>query len=96
VNTFEPRFAFYNAFSMAVFTPVVDAWAPDFLVSVKFIVDTANSGNILINNVYYSPLPSVFVTVGMDVLGSKNSDPVDFISRYQRNSRLRGGVAYVF
>jgi hypothetical protein len=96
VNIFEPRFAFYNAFSFAVFTPIVDAWAQDFLVSVKFIVDTANDGNILINNIYYSPLASVFLNMGMDVLGSNNPSPVDFISRYQRNSRLRGGVAYVF
>lgn len=96
VNYFEPRYAFRNAFSFAVFTPVFDSWARRFLFSTKFIVDTANTGNILVSDVYYSPASALFLNLGVDLLGSNSSSPVDFISRYQRNDRIRGGIAYVF
>jgi hypothetical protein len=96
VDYFEPRFAFKNAFSFAIFTPVIDAWARDFLFSTKFILDTANEGNILITDFYYSPFTAFFFNLGCDILGSNSKSPVDFISRYQRNDRVRGGVAYVF
>lgn len=95
-NFFEPRYAFRNAFSFAVFSPIRDAWARRFLFSTKFIVDTDNTGNILVSDLYYSPLPALILNAGLDMLGSNNTDPVDFISRYQRNDRLRWGVAYVF
>ncbi len=96
VDYFEPRFAFKNAFSFALFTPLLNAWADRFLLSTKFIVDTANEGNILVADTFYSPLRSLFLDLGVDILGSNSTSPVDFISRYQRNDRLRGGVAYVF
>lgn len=94
--TFEPRFAFQNAFSFAVFTPIVDSWARRFLFTTKFIVDTANTGNILMSDAYYSPFARTFLNVGIDIIGSNSTVPVDFTSRYQRNDRLRGGIAYVF
>ncbi len=96
VNYFEPRYAFENAYSFAVYSPVFDRWARSFLFSTKFIVDTANTGNLLVSDVYYSPLASVFLNLGLDMLGSNSSSPVDFLSRYQRNDRIRGGVTYVF
>jgi len=96
VNYFEPRYAFRNAFSFAIFTPILDPWARRFLFSSKFILDTENNGNILVSDIYFSPLASLFLNLGLDILGSESVNPVDFISRYQRNDRLRGGIAYVF
>jgi hypothetical protein len=96
VETFEPRYAFRNAFSLAVFTPVAEAWADCFQVSTKFLVDTVHDGNILIFDSFYRPLASLMLNLGLDVLGSESTSPVDFISRYQRNDRVRGGLAYVF
>ncbi len=96
VNYFEPRYAFENAFSFALFTPVSDDWARRFLFSTKFVVDTVNDGNILLPDFYYSPFARFFLNMGIDVLGSNSRNPVDFISRYQRNDRLRGGATYVF
>lgn len=96
LNTFEPRYAFQNAFSFAVFSPINDDWARRFLLSGKFVVDTVNDGNILIGDIYYSPFRACFLNLGIDVLGSNNTSPVDFIARYQRNDRLRGGLTYVF
>jgi hypothetical protein len=95
-NFFEPRFAFKNAFSVAAFTPLFDDWARKFSLSTKFIVDTANTGNILIFDSFYSPLVRVVLNLGFDILGSNSTSPVDFISRYQRNDRVRGGVSYSF
>lgn len=95
-NFFEPRFAFKNAFSFAAFSPIFDDWARKFSLSTKYIVDTANTGNILVFDAFYSPLVRVVLNLGFDILGSDNPSPVDFISRYQRNDRLRGGVSYSF
>lgn len=95
-NYFEPRYSFQNAFSAAVVTPFYDAWARRFLFSTKFIVDTANTGNILVGDVYYSPASAWIFNAGLDLLGSNSADPVDFIARYQRNDRIRGAVTYVF
>ena len=39
---------------------------------------------------------SLVLNIGLDMLGSNNPSPVDFLSRYQRNDRIRGGVAYAF
>jgi len=96
VNTFEPRFAFKNAFSFAIFTPINDDWARRILFDTKFIVDTENDGNILVSDLFYSPAAKLVLNVGVDVLGSNSTSPVDFISRYQRNDRVRGGAGYVF
>ena len=96
VNYFEPRYAFKNAFSIAAFTPIFDDWARRFEMSTKFIVDTANTGNILVFDAFYSPLARLVLNLGLDMLGSDSTSPVDFISRYQRNDRIRGGVTYAF
>jgi hypothetical protein len=95
-NFFEPRYAFKNAFSLAAFTPIFDDWSRRFQLSTKYIVDTANTGNILVFDAFYSPLVRVVLNLGFDILGSDNTSPVDFISRYQRNDRFRGGVSYSF
>lgn len=96
VATFEPRYAFKNAYSAAIFTPIADAWARTILFSTKFIYDSLNRGNILISDLYYRPLSPLFFNVGMDMLGSDSRKPDDFISRYQRNDRVRGAVNYAF
>jgi hypothetical protein len=96
VATFEPRYAFSNAYSAAVFTPFIDAWAHSFLFSAKFIYDSLNQGNILIADAYYRPTGSLLLNIGIDVLGSESHRPEDFISRYQRNDRIRGGISYAF
>ncbi|MCO5143454.1 MAG: hypothetical protein M9962_10235 [Oligoflexia bacterium] len=95
-NIFEPRFAFKNAMSAALFTPIVSSWADRFLFSTKFVYDSDNTGNILIADAYIKPISRTFLNFGIDILGSNSRDPVDFISRYQRNDRLRAGVSYVF
>ncbi len=95
-NVFEQRFAFKNALSAALFTPVLERWAESFLFSTKFVVDTAHTGNILITDFHYIPAKQWFLHLGMDMMGSDNPGPVDFISRYQRNDRIRAGVAYAF
>lgn len=95
-NVFEPRYSFASAYSIAGFTPIFDAWARRLLLSARFVIDTANQGNILQTDAYYSPFPRAFLNVGLDMLGSESRSPVDFISRYQRNDRVRGGVSYAF
>jgi hypothetical protein len=91
---FEPRYPFQNAFSIAAFTPIEDSWARDFLVSTKFIVDTVYTGNVWVFDLFYSPLAHMVTNLGFDWLGSDNPNAVDFLSRYQRNSRIRAGVTY--
>jgi hypothetical protein len=93
---FEPRYAFQNAFSVAAFTPIKDDWGRKFLLSTKFIVDTVYTGNLLVFDLFYSPLPHLVTNLGFDWLGSNNPNAVDFLSRYQRNSRVRGGAFYSF
>jgi len=93
---FEPRYAFQNAFSGAVVTPFRDDWARRFLASAKFIVDTAFTGNLLVLDAFYSPFSHLYVNLGMDIIGSNSPTPADFLSRYQRNDRVRGAVAYSF
>lgn len=95
-DVFEPRYAFRNAVSFAVFTPVLDKWARAFLFTTRFVVDTVNEGNILQSDVYFRPIATAYVNLGLDILGSASRSPVDFISRYQRNDRIRGGVTYAF
>ncbi|MGE3262232.1 MAG: hypothetical protein AB7K68_10675 [Bacteriovoracia bacterium] len=94
--TFEPRYAFQNAYSMAVFTPISDKWARSFLFSTKFIFDSLNEGNILVTDLFYRPAGSLLLNLGVDILGSESQRPEDFISRYQRNDRVRGAVTYAF
>lgn len=95
-NVFEPRYGFENAYSLAAFSPIFDAWARRFLLSTRFVLDTANQGNILQLDTYYSPFARTFFNLGLDMLGSESRSPVDFIARYQRNDRVRGGVSYAF
>lgn len=95
-QVFEPRYAFKNAFSFAVFTPVFDSWARTFLFTTRFVVDTINRGNILQSDIYVRPLAAAYVNFGVDILGSDSRSAVDFISRYQANDRLRAGVTYAF
>ncbi len=93
---FEPRYAFQNAYAFTLLTPVFDSWASSFLLGTKFVLDTANQGNILQTDVYFWPFARTTVNLGIDILGSESTSPVDFISRYQRNDRVRGGITYVF
>lgn len=95
-SIFEPRFAFKSAFSVAAFTPIVDSWSNHFLFSMKLVVDTINQGNILQSDLRFYPIRPLTLMVGLEILGSESRSPVDFISRYQRNDRLKGGIAYVF
>jgi hypothetical protein len=74
----------------------MDDWARSFLFSTKFLVDMANEGNILQADFHYRPVARLFLNLGFDMLGSNSRSPVDFISRYQRNDRIRFGIAYVF
>jgi hypothetical protein len=96
VDFFEPRYSFQNAFSFAVFTPFSDDWAKDFLFGLKFIDDTANEGNLLVMDSFYYPWTQLILNLGVDLLGSRATSPVDFLARYQKNNRIRGGVSYVF
>lgn len=93
---FEPRYAFQNAFSFGLASPIAEAWSKRFLFSSKFIVDTVNTGNLLVTDLFYSPVEPVLLNAGADILGSNSTSPVDFLSRYQRNDRVRMGVSYVF
>jgi hypothetical protein len=93
---FEPRYAFKNAYSFSILTPFNDHWAKYFLLGTKFVLDTANQGNILQSDIYLWPFKNTTVNLGFDILGSESTSSVDFISRYQRNDRLRGGITYVF
>jgi hypothetical protein len=95
-NVFEPRYALRSAFALGVFTPIFDDWARSLLFSTKFLVDTANEGNILQADFLYRPVARLFLNLGLDMLGSNSRSPVDFISRYQRNDRVRFGISYVF
>jgi hypothetical protein len=95
-DVFEPRYAFKNAYSLAVFTPFLDRWARTFLFTTRFVLDTVNEGNILQSDVYIRPIATAYFNLGLDILGSARRSPVDFISRYQRNDRIRGGVTYAF
>jgi hypothetical protein len=96
IGLFEPRYAFSRAYSFSVVTPILADWARNFLVSTKFILDTVNQGNILQADLYYRPFRRTTLNLGLDMLGSESRSPVDFISRYQRNDRVRAGVSYVF
>ena len=93
---FEPRYAFREAYSVALFTPILDSWASSFLFSFKFIYDAVNVGNILQSDLRFYPMNRLSLNIGVEILGSESRSPVDFISRYQRNDRLKGGIAYVF
>ncbi|RZA05960.1 MAG: hypothetical protein EOP11_11535 [Proteobacteria bacterium] len=95
-DVFEPRYAFKSAYSLAVFTPFLDRWARTFLFTTRFVVDTVNEGNILQSDLFIRPIATAYINLGIDILGSRSRSPVDFISRYQRNDRLRGGVTYAF
>lgn len=95
VNIFEPRQSFRNAYSVSMITPIFDKWDL-FQFSTKFILDTANNGNILITDLHYKIFKHGLLNIGLDMLGSDSSSVVDFISRYQRNDRIRGGLAYAF
>lgn len=93
---FEPRHALQNAYSIALVSPLFDGLADSFLFSTKFVVDTLHEGNILITDAYIRPSRQWLLNLGLDMLGSKSSAPVDFISRYQRNDRVRFGAVYAF
>lgn len=95
-SLFEPRFAFKNAFSLGVFSPIKDEWSSKFLFSMKYIVDTIYNGNILNLDFHYKVMRRSYVSLGADFLGSETLTPVDFISKNQSNDRIRGGFIYVF
>ncbi len=95
-SVFEPRFAFQNAWSVLVKSPLLADWAQWFQTQWRVVVDTRANGNILMADFNFRPQPKWRFNLGVDVLGSSSTDVVDFISRYQRNDRVRGGVEYVF
>lgn len=95
-STFEPRYPFKNAYSFALISPIKDSWARSFLFSTKFVLDTLNQGNILVTDFYYSPARRTYLNLGADLLGSQSHRAEDFISRYQRNDRIRAAVTYAF
>ena len=81
---------------MAGFSSIRDQWSRRFQASIKFIFDTNNTGNLLMTDFFLSPFSRFVVNLGVDIIGSDNPSPVDFLSRYQRNDRLRIGLAYSF
>lgn len=93
---FEPRYAFKNAYSLFLRSPIISSWAPYFQSAVRFIVDTNNEGNILMADIATFPAKRLRFNFGIDLLGSASHRAVDFISRYQRNDRVRGGLHYSF
>lgn len=95
-SVFEPRYAFKNTYSGTLITSIFDSWAERFTWSTRFVLDTANNGNILISDFHLRAFERALLNLGIDILGSDNRNPVDFISRYQRNDRVRGGVSYAF
>jgi len=95
-GVFEPRYAFRNAYSFVFITSFLDDWAQKFTWSNRFVFDAANNGNILISDIHIRFFKRALLNFGIDILGSESRDPVDFISRYQRNDRLRGGLSYAF
>lgn len=77
-------------------SPLLADWAQWFQTQWRVVVDTRANGNILMADFNFRPQPKWRFNLGVDVLGSSSTDVVDFISRYQRNDRVRGGVEYVF
>lgn len=93
---FEPRHSYAEAFSLNIRTPFKESWGKYFWCSSRFVLDTPNRGNILITDVNFKPTHALLLNFGIDLLGSDSAKVVDFISRYQRNDRIRGGLKYVF
>ncbi len=95
-SLFEPLYSFKNAYSLQIKSPIKKEWAPYFQGAFHFIADANNQGNILMLDTIFQPLSRLNFGLGFDMLGSNSASAVDFISRYQRNDRLRGGLHYYF
>lgn len=95
-SVFEPRYSFHNALSATVRSSIMESWIPYFLSSARFVWDHDFDGNILSTDFRFLPQRPLRFQVGFDILGSRATSNVDFIARYQRNDRIRGGVEYVF
>jgi hypothetical protein len=95
-TAFEARYAYENAYNLGIRTPIVESWGKHFHARGRFLLDTAHDGNILIVDLNFTPTRHWLINLGLDMLGSNATTTVDFIARYQRNDRLRGGVYYYF
>jgi hypothetical protein len=93
---FEPRYPYKEAYSLALIGPILESWANLFRLSMKFIYVPINTENIFITDFFYTPNKRWMLNAGMDMFGSTAADNVDFLSRFQHNSRVRGGLYYVF
>ncbi len=95
-SVFEPRYPFHNAVSATIRTSVRKHWLPYFNNATRFVWDKDFDGNILSSDFRFLPTRPLRFNFGFDILGSRNPSNVDFIARYQRNDRVRGGMEYVF
>ena len=95
-SVFEPRYSFHNALSATIRSSIMESWIPYFTSATRFIWDRDHDGNILSTDLRFMPKNPLRFQLGFDLLGSRAESSVDFIARYQRNDRVRGGVEYVF
>ncbi len=93
---FEPRYMFSDAYSIALLGPILESWAGIFKASVKFIYIPIHKENIFVSDFFYNFSSRWMLNAGLDMLGSTAADNVDIVSKFQHNSRARGGLYYVF
>lgn len=93
---FEPRHNYTEAYGLGIRTPIVQSWGDYFWITSRYVGDTAYKGTLLIADAFIKPAKSWQFNLGLDLLGSGSAKSVDFLSRYQRNDRIRGGIKYVF
>ena len=93
---FEQRYGFKDAYSIEAKTSFLAAWAQSFSYSIKFVLDTKYTGNLLSNDAWFTIAKQSLLNIGVDIIGSNDKTRADFLSRYQRNDQIHAGVTYVF
>lgn len=96
-SIFESRYAFQNAVSVGIHTPLPGPLAKVLLFKSTLFHDFSVQGSMLTSGLEYRPTPFLLMSLGADIIGGKESETgSDFFTRYRTNDRVHGGVSYVF
>ncbi len=90
------RFDFEQVVSLQWLAQPIDRWSESFWVAVKYMYSFPERGGLLSTRLKWGFNRDLLVEAGVDLLGADSDSATGLMGRYRSNSRLIGGLSYVF
>lgn len=98
LTLFNWRLAFTDAYSVGAQAQLARIMNKPLLTKIRYLYDIDQKGTLMNTEFQLIPASSWVVLLGLDVLGVDDESyrPDSFLNRYRGNSRMYGGMSYVF